>query len=78
MEDTLKPFGGLRIAAGGKVVRLEGQPPRGRIIIVQFPSLEQAHAWHESSAYQAILGYRLASSEGHAYFLEGVESAVPA
>lgn len=69
--DTYKPFGGERIVAGGVPEALEGEPPLGRIVILRFPNLEQAHAWHASPAYRAILGHRLASAESHAYFVEG-------
>ena len=72
VEQTYKPFGGERIVAGGMPEALEGDAPLGRIVVVRFPSLEQAHAWHDSPTYQAILGYRLAAAESHAYFVEGV------
>jgi len=72
VEETFKAFGGERIVAGGTPEVLEGQSPTGRIVIVRFSSLEQAHAWHDSAAYQSILGHRLASAECHAYFVEGV------
>ncbi|MEN3113255.1 DUF1330 domain-containing protein [Uliginosibacterium paludis] len=69
---TYKPFGGERIVAGGVAESIEGAPPLGRIVILRFPSLELAHAWHDSPAYQAILGHRLAAAESHAYFVEGI------
>lgn len=72
VEETYTDFGGERVVAGGIPVTLEGEAPQGRIVIVRFPSLEHAHAWHASPAYQSILGYRLASSECQAYFVEGV------
>ena len=72
VAETYQPFGGERIVAGGLPETLEGDAPRGRIVIVRFPSLAQARAWHDSAAYQAILGHRLAASESHAYFVEGV------
>lgn len=72
VEQTYKPFGGERIVAGGTPEALEGNAPWGRIVVVRFPSLEQAHAWHASPAYQAILGHRLAAAESHAYLVEGV------
>lgn len=72
VEETFKAFGGERLVAGGKIEALEGNGPLGRIVVVRFPSLEQAHAWHESPAYQAIIGYRHAAAESHAYLVEGV------
>ena len=72
VEQTYKPFGGELIVAGGIPEALEGDAPVGRIVVLRFPSLEHAHAWHDSPAYQAILGHRLAAAESHAYFVEGV------
>lgn len=72
VEKTFTAFGGKRIVAGGRVDVVEGDAPRGRIVIVQFPSMEQAHAWHESPGYQAIVGLRHAAAESHAYLVEGV------
>ncbi len=72
VEQTYKPFGGELIVAGGIPKALEGDAPMGRIVVLRFPSLEHAHAWHDSPAYQAILGHRLAAAESRAYFVEGV------
>jgi uncharacterized protein (DUF1330 family) len=72
VEQTYKPFGGARIVAVGVPEALEGDAPLGRIVVVRFPSLEHAHAWHDSPAYQSILGHRLAATESHAYLVEGV------
>lgn len=72
VEGTFSTFGGKRIVAGGRVDVLEGDAPRGKIVIVQFPCMEQAQAWHESPEYQAIIGYRHAAAESRIYLLEGV------
>lgn len=69
---TFEAFGGKRIVAGGKVESLEGNTPQGKIVIVQFDDMEQAHAWHDSTEYQTIIGYRHAAAESHAYLVEGV------
>lgn len=75
VEETFKAFGGRRIVAGGYSDALEGVAPKGKVVIVQFPSLEAAHAWHESPDYQAILFHRQASAESRSYLVEGVELA---
>lgn len=72
VEQTFLPFGGKRLVLGGAVDPLEGEAPRGRIVIVQFPSMQRAQAWHESPAYQAIIGYRLASAVSRGYVVEGI------
>lgn len=71
VEETYKAFGGRRIVAGGALETHEGDAPIGRIVILQFPSMAEAHAWHDSPAYQAIVNHRLASAETRAYLVEG-------
>lgn len=72
VEATYTAFGGQRIVAAGQVEVLEGDGPRGIVVILQFPSMAQAHAWHESPQYRSILGHRLAAAESHAYLIEGL------
>ena len=55
---TLEPFGGRFVVRGGAFEVLEGAWPAPRIVILQFPSIERATAWHASDAYQAILPIR--------------------
>lgn len=55
---TLEPFGGQFVVRGGAFEVLEGAWPAPRMVILQFPSMERATAWHASDAYQAILPIR--------------------
>jgi uncharacterized protein (DUF1330 family) len=68
---TLSPFGGVFTVRGGKVEVIDGTPPAGRVVILEFPDLEKAKAWHESQAYQKILPIRNASSTSRVYIVEG-------
>ncbi len=67
---TLKPFGGVFVAVGGKADPIAG-PSTGRIAIIEFPSHAQAKAWHDSPKYQRILVLRDASSTSRAYVVDG-------
>ena len=66
--------GGATIqAAGGEIVAfdvaaetIEGQPPGPVTVIVKFASTEAAKAWYRSPAYQAVVGKRLAATQGFA------------
>lgn len=72
IEETLVAYGGKRIVSGGDVEILEGEGPQGKVIILQFESLEKARCWHDSPEYQAIVGFRLQASESNGYLVEGV------
>ncbi len=51
---TLGPHGGRFIVRGGALEVIEGQWPAERTVILGFPSVDQAKAWDESEAYQAL------------------------
>ena len=69
---TLTNYGGRFIVRGGGVEALEGEWRPGRLVIIEFPSREQAKAWWESPEYADIRAIRQATSEGTLLILEGV------
>lgn len=62
---TLEPYGGRFLVRGGTFEVLEGDWPASRIVVLAFPSVEQAKAWHESADYQAILPIRQRHAQTH-------------
>jgi uncharacterized protein (DUF1330 family) len=69
---TVAAFGGAFIVRAGAVDVIDGTPPAGRVVVLEFPSMAKAKAWHESEAYQKILPIRNASSTSRVYIVEGV------
>ncbi len=59
------------LAYYGKHDVLEGKEAEG-VVLFEFPSMEAAHAWYDSPAYQAALPLRLKSAECRVIFFEGV------
>ena len=59
VPNILKKFEGKVLARGGRYQILEGPDTFERNIVVEFPSLEQAVACHESPEYQEAQKYRL-------------------
>ena len=72
VEATFKVFGGNRLVLAGKQETLEGSAPKGMIVMLQFDSVELAHAWHDSPAYQEIIAYRHLASSSNIWLVEGV------
>ena len=70
VESTFQPFGGKYAVRGGKVVSLEGEPSK-RVIMIVFPSLEQAQAWYASPRYQEIMPIRHKSAKSRVFIMEG-------
>ena len=71
VPETLAPFNHQYIIRGGKTKSLEGEPPRG-IIMIAFDSVEKAQAWYDSPAYDAIKPIRLRSAKSRIFIAEGV------
>lgn len=68
---TIAQFGGRSLIQGTRHDVLEGDWTPPRVVIVQFPSLEQARAWHSSSEYAIARELRLASSRTQMLLFEG-------
>jgi uncharacterized protein (DUF1330 family) len=49
-RESLKVYGG-RYLAGGAGTSIDGDPPKGRILIVQWDSLDQLMKWFHSPEY---------------------------
>lgn len=50
---------------------IEGRPAGSRVVIIEFPDRDAFHAWYDSPAYQAVVGIRLASTDGFAVLADG-------
>ena len=51
-------YGGKVLARGGRYQILEGPRKFQRFVVIEFPSLEQAVACHESAEYQEASAFR--------------------
>lgn len=72
VQAIIEQYGGRFLVRGGKVDELEGSLSLPRLVVMEFPSTEQAHAFYNSPAYQEILPLRLKSAEGIFVIVEGV------
>lgn len=71
IDATLEPFGGRFVVHGAQPEVVEGPFP-GHLVVIGFPSREQARAWYDSPAYREILPLRTGSSDGVAVIVDGV------
>lgn len=69
--DIVAQFGGTFIVRGGDVVTLEGEAETRRMVVVEFPSSEQAQAFYHSEAYQAAIAVRRDAAEAQFIVVEG-------
>jgi uncharacterized protein (DUF1330 family) len=64
-KDSIAQYGGRYLVRGARPDALEGDwPPENRMVIIEFPDLEQAKSWYTSPAYaraqatRSNIGYR--------------------
>ena len=69
---TLEQYGGKFLVRGGQPETLEGNWQAKRIVILEFPSEEQARAWYNSPEYSAIIGIRHRSADARLILVHGV------
>lgn len=69
---TLKPFGGEFVVRGGEQEALEGEAHSPRTVIIRFPDMAAARAWHTSEIYAEPKAMRQAASEGTLLLVDGV------
>lgn len=72
VEATFKPFGGRFIVRGGDPVPLEGYSPNGRLVIIEFDSMEKAKAWYNSPVYAQLRPIRQKAGHSNVYFVQGM------
>jgi len=68
---SLAPYQGKFIVRGGATETLEGDWNPGRIVVVEFPSLERAKAWWSSDGYAPAKSIRQAASITRMILVEG-------
>ena len=68
---SLLAFGGRYVVRGGKAEALEGDAPKGYIVVIGFDSLERARAWYSSAAYEAIKPIRQSATKSRLLLVEG-------
>jgi uncharacterized protein (DUF1330 family) len=69
---SLEKFGGRFLVRGGKTHTMEGDWSPRRLVVVEFPSVEQAKAWWASSEYAEAKALRQATSDSQLLIAEGV------
>ena len=69
---TVEKYGGRFAVRGGKVEPLEGGWSPKRIVLLEFPSFEQAQKWYRSAEYAPLIKLRQKASRGRLIVVEGV------
>jgi len=65
-------FNGHYVVRGGNTEALEGEPPKGYIVVIGFESVEKAREWYDSPAYAAIRPFRQNATKSRIFIAEGI------
>ena len=65
-------LGGRYIVRGGQTVAEEGEPPSGRIVVIEFDDLAAARSFEGSQDYQAVAALRRKAAHSRVFLVEGV------
>jgi uncharacterized protein (DUF1330 family) len=64
-------FSGKFLVRGGQTVAVEGEPPSGRIVVIEFDSLAAARSFEDSPEYQAVAPLRRKAARSRVFLVEG-------
>lgn len=70
---TVQQFGGHFLARGGELAVIEGDWSPKRLVILEFPSVEQAQAWANSAEYAPAKQIRQRASRSNIVVVEGAQ-----
>jgi uncharacterized protein (DUF1330 family) len=68
---SLLPFEGKFVVRGAEAETLEGSWKPGRMVVLEFPSLEKAKAWWASETYAPAKALRQSASDTQMIVVEG-------
>jgi uncharacterized protein (DUF1330 family) len=64
-------FNGHFLVLSSNVQALEGEPPKGTVVVIGFDSVQKAREWYDSPAYAAIRPFRQNSTKSRLFIVEG-------
>ena len=69
---TIAQYGGKYLARGGAVEGKEGGWNPKRVVVLEFPSMDQARRWYHSPEYGPVLAIRLKHATSKLILVEGL------
>lgn len=68
---SVAAYGGKFIVRGGRIERLDGDWNPQRIVVIEFPGVEQARKWRSSPEYRAACEIRDRAASTRMILVEG-------
>lgn len=70
---ALQKYGGKFLARGGRAQAVEGKNSAERVVLIEFPSFEQAMKCYNSPEYQEAKGFRAGAADAQIVIVEGIQ-----
>ncbi len=70
-QATIAQYGGRYLVRGGAVEPKEGGWTPSRVVVLEFPSMEQARKWYQSPEYAPGLAIRHRTAASKLIFVDG-------
>ncbi len=71
---TVAAHGGEVLVFDVAAQTMEGTPPGPQTVVIKFEDTDAAKAWYNSDEYQAVVGKRLACTEGFAVLSQSMNA----
>ena len=72
--ETIRRYGGRYLARNGPAELREGDCRLGRLIVIEFETLEAARRWYDSSDYAPVKAQRMANATSQVVIVQGVDA----
>ena len=73
---TVEQYGGKYLVRGGTVKQAEGIWDPGRVVVIEFETMEHLKKWYHSKEYNGPMRLRQQSASTNVLFVEGVSGKV--
>ena len=68
--DTIKKYGGKYLVRGGEIItRNGGWDPKGRCVVLEFPSIDALNEWNSSPEYKPVKKIRESASTSQSFIV---------
>lgn len=72
---SIARYGGRYLVRGGPIEALEGQWTPRTIVVVEFPTVDQARLWYRSPEYAQALAVRDEALSRHLILVDGISES---
>ena len=73
--ETIRRHGGRYLVRNGPAELREGNCRLGRLIVIEFDTLEDARRWYDSSDYAPIKAERMANATSQVVIVQGMDTS---